>query len=60
MLVLIRRVGEILMIGDDVSVKVLGIRGGQVKIGVEAPREIQVHRDEIYWRIKERENAAME
>lgn len=60
MLVLIRRVGEILMIGDDVSVKVLGIRGDQVKIGIDAPREIQVHRDEIYWRIKERENAAME
>lgn len=52
MLILTRKAGEMIMIGDSVMVKVLGIRGGQVKIGIEAPTEVPVHRHEIYERIK--------
>lgn len=52
MLILTRKVGEVIMIGDDVVVKVLGVRSGQVKIGVEAPRALPVHRQEIFERIQ--------
>jgi carbon storage regulator len=52
-LILTRRIGETLMIGDEVKVTVLGVKGNQVRIGVDAPRDVSVHREEIYDRIKE-------
>lgn len=52
MLILTRRVGESLMIGDEVTVTVLGVKGNQVRIGVNAPKDVSVHREEIYERIK--------
>jgi len=52
MLILTRRVGETLMIGDDVSVTVFGVKGNQVRIGVNAPKDVSVHREEIYMRIQ--------
>jgi carbon storage regulator len=56
MLILTRRVGESLIISDDMKVTVLGIKGSQIRIGVSAPREVAVHREEIYNRIlRERE-----
>lgn len=52
MLILTRRAGETLMIGDDVSITVLGVKGNQVRIGVNAPKTVSVHREEIYQRIQ--------
>jgi len=52
MLILTRRVGETLMIGDEVTVTVLGVRGNQIRIGVDAPKDVAVHREEIYERIQ--------
>ena len=55
MLILTRRINETLNIGDDIQVSVLGIKGNQVRIGINAPRDVQVHREEIYRRIKREE-----
>lgn len=52
MLILTRKIGEVLLVGDDVEITVLSIRGNQVKLGVNAPKEISVHRQEIYDKIK--------
>ena len=53
MLILTRRVGETVVIGDDVDVTVLGVKGNQVRLGVKAPRDVSVHREEIYKRIQD-------
>ena len=58
MLILTRRVGETLMIGNDVTVTVLGVKCNQVRIGVNAPKDVAVHREEIFERIKREEDGA--
>ncbi len=57
MLILTRRVGEAVVIGEEVTVTVLGVKGNQVRIGVNAPKSVTVHRDEIYERIKNERDA---
>jgi len=54
MLILTRKIGDALMIGDEVKITVLGVRGSQVRVGVDAPKEVAVHRQEIFERIKEK------
>jgi carbon storage regulator len=56
MLILTRRVGETVMIGNEVTVTVLGVKGNQVRIGVNAPKDVAVHREEIYERIRREED----
>lgn len=58
MLILTRRVGETLMVGDEVTVTVLGVKGNQVRIGVNAPKDVAVHREEIYQRIQREKSEA--
>ena len=60
MLILTRRVGESLMVGDQVTVPVLGVQGTQVRLGVNAPRDVAVHREEIYQRIQDEKTGADE
>ncbi|HJO36892.1 MAG: carbon storage regulator CsrA [Pseudomonadota bacterium] len=60
MLILTRRIGETVMIGDDVTITVLGVKGNQVRIGVNAPKDVAVHREEIYLRIKQEQEQAAE
>jgi carbon storage regulator len=56
MLILTRRIGDSIMVGDDIQVIVLGVKGNQVRVGIKAPREVPVYRDEIYERIKNEKN----
>lgn len=56
MLILTRRIGETLKIGDNIDVTVLNVQGGQVRLGINAPRDVAVHREEIYTKIKEEQN----
>lgn len=56
MLILTRRIGESLLIGDDISITILNVRGNQIKIGVNAPKNVAVHREEVYQRIKRNDN----
>ena len=58
MLILTRRVGETVMTGDDVTITVLGVKGNQVRVGINAPRHVAVHREEIYERIKREQQSA--
>jgi carbon storage regulator len=57
MLILTRRVGETVMIGDDVTITVLGVKGNQVRVGINAPKTVAVHREEIYERIKREQHS---
>lgn len=58
MLILTRRIGETLIIGDDVNITVLGVKGNQVRLGINAPKDVSVHREEIYMRIQQEKEAS--
>ena len=60
MLILTRRVGETLMIGDSVTVTILGVKGNQVRVGITAPKDVAVHREEIFQRIQKDDGVAVE
>lgn len=60
MLILTRKIGESLLIGDEIEVTILNVRGNQVKVGVRAPKDVSVHRKEIYQRIKSQDQAHSE
>lgn len=59
MLILTRRISESVIIGDDVKITVLGIKGNQVRLGIDAPKEVSVHREEIYERIQQEKNGGL-
>ena len=60
MLILTRRISESIIIGDDIKITVLGVKGNQVRIGIEAPKDLSVHREEIYERIREEKQGSVE
>ena len=60
MLILTRRIGETLIIGDDVNITVLGVKGNQVRLGINAPKDVSVHREEIYLRIQQEKEGVEE
>ena len=60
MLILTRRISESIIIGDDVKITILGIKGNQVRVGIDAPKDLSVHREEIYDRIKQEKSSDTE